>query len=323
MLEGLEIIKNATLYVEEIIVQYIDLDFYLWLWWLLTPLVITFLLPMTIGVLFYITSLILYIYKLHRQRLRAAYERDFWDGARYTIAAIWDAHGWLWHGYEIEGLDNLPVDSPALIVYYHGAIPIDIYYFVAKTLILKNRLIHTVADNFLFNIPGWPIIAEALKVIPGTVQTCTSILRENNMLAIAPGGVYEAQFGDAFYHVLWRKRLGFAKVALDAKVPIIPIFTQNLREAFRSVSWGRKYWLKIYQWCKLPIVPIYGGFPVKLKTVVGKPIEYDQTLSPEELRNKVASAIEDLIKKHQQVPGSILRALIQRFWNFDNRAKNE
>jgi len=70
---------------------------------------------MTIGVLFYITSLILYIYKLHRfvveiidlhfslkknyrQRLRAAYERDFWDGARYTVAAIWDAHGWLWHG---------------------------------------------------------------------------------------------------------------------------------------------------------------------------------------------------------------------------------
>jgi hypothetical protein len=108
-------------------VEYIDLDFYLWLWWLLTPLVITFLLPMTIGVLFYATSLILYIYKLHRleslatikinhasahqclsknklpcrQRLRAAYERDFWDGARYTVAAIWDAHGWLWHGTTI------------------------------------------------------------------------------------------------------------------------------------------------------------------------------------------------------------------------------
>jgi 1-acyl-sn-glycerol-3-phosphate acyltransferase len=57
-------------------------------------------------------------------------------------------------GYEINGLENLPSDRPALIIYYHGAIPIDIYYFIAKTLILKNRLIHTVADNFLFNIPG-------------------------------------------------------------------------------------------------------------------------------------------------------------------------
>jgi hypothetical protein len=35
---------------------------------------------------------------LNRQRLRDAYERDIWDGARHTVAAIWDAHGWLWHG---------------------------------------------------------------------------------------------------------------------------------------------------------------------------------------------------------------------------------
>lgn len=67
-------------------------------------------------------------------------------------------------------------------------------------------------------ILGWPIIAEALKVVPGTVQQCANILTDNNMLAIAPGGVYEAQFGDSYYQILWRKRMGFAKVALEAKV---------------------------------------------------------------------------------------------------------
>jgi hypothetical protein len=61
-------------------------------------------------------------------------------------------------------------------------------------------------------------MSEALKVIPGTVQSCSSILKENNLLAISPGGVYEAQFGDSYYRLLWKKRLGFAKVALDAKV---------------------------------------------------------------------------------------------------------
>jgi len=127
------------------------------------------------------------------------------------------------------------------------------------------------------------------------------------MLAIAPGGVYEAQFGDSYYQILWRKRMGFAKVALEAKVvslrqrvcikflsfnlskfqPIVPIFTQNLREAFRTVSLGKRLWLKMYQWCKLPIVPIYGGFPVKLRTFVGQPIPYDQSLTVEELQVKV------------------------------------
>ena len=31
-------------------------------------------------------------------------------------------------------------------------------------------------------------------------------------------------------------RVGFAKIAIEAKVPIIPVFTQNVREAFRTVS---------------------------------------------------------------------------------------
>lgn len=65
---------------------------------------------------------------------------------------------------------------------------------------------------------GFSIISEALKVIPGTVQTCSVILQENNLLAISPGGVYEAQFGDCYYSLMWKKRLGFAKVAIDAKV---------------------------------------------------------------------------------------------------------
>lgn len=66
-------------------------------------------------------------------------------------------------------------------------------------------------------LPGFSIIAEALKVIPGTVQTCSTVLRDNNLLAISPGGVYEAQFGNSYYHLEWKGRLGFAKAALDAK----------------------------------------------------------------------------------------------------------
>lgn len=61
-------------------------------------------------------------------------------------------------------------------------------------------------------------MAEAMKIVPGTVQSCSTMLKENNLLAISPGGVYEAQFSDSYYRLMWKKRLGFAKVALDAKV---------------------------------------------------------------------------------------------------------
>lgn len=46
--------------------QYIDLDYSIWLWRALTPLIITFMLPLVFVLLIYITTLFLYIYKLHR-----------------------------------------------------------------------------------------------------------------------------------------------------------------------------------------------------------------------------------------------------------------
>lgn len=65
------------------------------------------------------------------------------------------------------------------------------------------------------------------------------------------------------------------------------MFTENLREAFRTVSIGKRIFLKLYQRLKFPFAPIYGGFPVKLITHLGKPIPYDPTLTPEQLQAKV------------------------------------
>lgn len=82
-----------------ILVDNVDVDFTLWLWWCLAPLLITFLLPLIIVFLLYLTALILYIYKWHWKRLKDTLERgDRWEAGRKTVAAIWDAHGWIWHG---------------------------------------------------------------------------------------------------------------------------------------------------------------------------------------------------------------------------------
>lgn len=65
---------------------------------------------------------------------------------------------------------------------------------------------------------GWSSLLEAFGVIPGTVQSCAAVLKRGDLLAIAPGGVYEAQLGDNRYELLWKQRLGFAKVAIEAQV---------------------------------------------------------------------------------------------------------
>lgn len=241
-----------------------DLDYFNWLVWLFTPVAVAFLLPTLIIALLYCSILFLHIYR-YRRPLRDAYARHFWDGARYTLALLWSGHGRVWHGYEVQGMENIPDTGGALLVYYHGALPIDYYYLLASCLLHKRRLIRAVGDRFLFMVPGFKILTEVFKVSPGTVQSCAQVMRDGNLLAIAPGGVLEAQFGDERYRLLWKKRLGFAKAAIEARVPIVPIFTQNIREAFRSVAFGRGLFKRLYDKTRLPIVPIYGGFPVKLR----------------------------------------------------------
>lgn len=154
---------------------------------------------------------------------------------------------------------------------------------------------------------------EVFHVFPGTIPICVEVLKSGDLLSIAPGGVREAQFGDNTYQLIWGNRTGFAKVALEAKVPIIPVFTANIRESFRSLGLGQWLFEKIYDQTRLPLVPIYGGFPVKLRTIIGKPIPYDPHLSPEQLAEKTAQTLEDMIKKHQRIPGSIFQALLDRF----------
>lgn len=101
--------------------------------------------------------------------------------------------------------------------------------------------------------------------------------------------------------------------------PIVPIFTENLREAFRTVSFGKRIFLRIYAALRFPIVPIYGGFPVKLITHIGKPIPYDPNITPEDLQRKVAAALSDLIKNNQRIPGSILQGLLARIPYFKKK----
>ena len=58
---------------------------------------------------------------------------------------------------------------------------------------------------------------EAFECTPGNIESCTKVLSEGNLIAISPGGVREALFGDHNYRLIWGKRSGFAKAAIAGK----------------------------------------------------------------------------------------------------------
>ncbi|KAG9355214.1 hypothetical protein JZ751_000052 [Albula glossodonta] len=65
--------------------------------WVFTPLAIVFILPLIIILLLYLSILFLHVYK-RKNELREAYSNNLWDGARKTLATLWDGHGNIWHG---------------------------------------------------------------------------------------------------------------------------------------------------------------------------------------------------------------------------------
>merc|ERR1719300_2268829 len=104
------------------------------------------------------------------------------------------------------------------------------------------------------------------------------LLEEGELVGVAPGGGRECLF-DSNCSVMWNNRTGFAKVAGLTQVPIIPV---------------------------------YGGFPVQLTTHVGNPIFVKEGESPLELQSRVRLEVKKMIS-HYQVEKDVLSALDERY----------
>ncbi|VDO12215.1 unnamed protein product [Brugia timori] len=71
----------------------------------------------------------------------------------------------------------------------------------------------------------------------------------------------------------------------------------------------------IYEKTRLPLCPVYGGFPVKMITHLGRPLYFSSDMNPEDVKKAVKGEVHDLIREHQRLPGSILLGIMQRFYD--------
>ena len=94
--------------------------------------------------------------------------------------------------------------------------------------------------------------------------------------------------------------------------PIIPIFTENIREAFDTISYGGELWKDIYERTKVTTWPIFGGLPVKLTTHVGDPIIARKDETVNQLKDRVEKTMKYMIDSHQVKSGGVVRAVMER-----------
>lgn len=57
-------------------------------------------------------------------------------------------------GYEIEGLENIPKDKPALIIFFHSPCLIDFFFAASNIFLKENRKIKPIVARETFKIKG-------------------------------------------------------------------------------------------------------------------------------------------------------------------------
>lgn len=132
------------------------------------------------------------------------------------------------------GLDELDASRPALFVTNHSVIgALDGTLWVSELYRRKGIFPFSLVDDFHYEVPGWRNLAEMFGFVRGSRENCSAIMKDGGSITVYPGGTRETvkRHGEA-YKLTWKKRTGFARMAIEHGYDIIPVAQVGNEEAF-------------------------------------------------------------------------------------------
>ncbi|SMF67190.1 lysophospholipid acyltransferase family protein [Pseudobacteriovorax antillogorgiicola] len=180
----------------------------------------------------------------------------------------------LYHRHEVHGLENIPASGPVIIACNHSLATYDISLLMSAVYQKLHRFPRALIDRAFYRIPGLGELMEKLGCIVGSQENAQSLLSNGEILYLAPGGMQESlRPSTDRYRVLWTKRKGFAKLAIDSGAPVILAACPKADDIFTVYENGVTDW--IYRNFKMPFFLARGLGP----TVMPKPVKLDHYLS--------------------------------------------
>jgi 1-acyl-sn-glycerol-3-phosphate acyltransferase len=196
---------------------------------------------------------------------------------------------------DVRGLENIPPDGPVLLVGNHSG-----GTWIADTFIFSQhfydrfgtqRRYHQLAHDLVFKVPGLRALAERNGTVPASPANMSGALKRGAALLVYPGGDHET-FRPSWEsdQVDFAGRTGFVKLALEHKVPIVPVVSVGGQETALFLGQGRRLAeaLQLDRRFRLKVLPaalgppfgvtfldLPGRFPLpaKISIRVGKPID--------------------------------------------------
>jgi len=175
---------------------------------------------------------------------------DDWLDARdpaYIEQALPAIRAWSEHYFraEVEGLEHIPEDEPALLVGNHsgGTLIADTFDFSQHFYdhFGPQRRFHQLAHDLVFRVPGVRASLCRFGTVPASPENMHRALDRGAALLVYPGGDHET------YRPSWEQdridfagRTGFVKLSLELGTPIVPVVAIGGQETALFLGQGQR-----------------------------------------------------------------------------------
>jgi 1-acyl-sn-glycerol-3-phosphate acyltransferase len=181
---------------------------------------------------------------------------------------------------EVFGLENLPPGRLLLISNHSGQIPLDAM-MIATSLLLslpKPRLVRSMIEKWVPQIPFVSYLFARWGQVVGIPENCSLLLQNGEAILVFPEGVRGINKTFDKRYQLQEFGLGFMRLALENKTPIVPVAVIGAEEQapalFNFKSLAKMIGAPAFPITPtFPLVPLLGllPYPVKYRIYFGKP----------------------------------------------------
>lgn len=194
-------------------------------------------------------------------------------------------------------------DRPYMVISNHtGQIPIDALLICTAfaSELEPPRVLRPLVERFLTSLPFLGRWSNEGGAVLGDRNNCLNLLKRNESVLIFPEGVKGiAKETSNFYH-LQPFTKGFIRMAIAAKVEILPIAVVGAEEFFPYVI----HLKKIAKFLSIPALPLSANLfplPSPVDIYIGKPYLLPTELSPDALDEELEPHIIHLEKEIERL----------------------
>ena len=243
-----------------------------------------------------------------------------------SIASRVAVQGWLtywrawqrYHRYTVTGLEHLARPTSVLIAGYHGRpLAFDMCMLTVAVYDRLGYLPHGVVHRGIDSVPPLKCFTDALGFITEDGTAIADVVARGEHIVTTPGGAQEGcrDFRHR-YRVRWDNHLGYLRLALKYRLPIVPVGAAGADDTYIGLNdaealgrrlgvprrWAFALWTGIGP---LGLYPFSPPFPVRLRQLVGAPIDLDSdgAVDPKDrgallkLHERVTAAVQSLLDR--------------------------